>query len=169
MAQPYVGEIRMFAGNFPPLGWLFCDGTLLSIAENEILFQVIGTIYGGDGQNNFAIPNLIGRAPVHQGNGFQCGELGGVESVTLTVNQIPSHNHTMLASLDNANATAASNNLLASTTAATIDAYGTDAPLATLSANTITTVGGNQPHDNMQPYLGLNFIISLYGLFPSQT
>ena len=98
MAQPYIGEIRMFAGNFPPAGWMFCEGQLLPISENETLFQLIGTTYGGDGQSTFALPDLRGRVPIHQGNGFILAETGGVEEVTLTSQQIPSHSHALLAS-----------------------------------------------------------------------
>jgi microcystin-dependent protein len=163
---PYVGEIRMFAGNFPPVGWMFCDGTPMPISENETLFTVIGTMYGGDGQETFNLPDLQSRVPMHMGTLHQIAEAGGVEEVTLTVTQIPGHSHTMLASGDNGNATAASNSVLAATTAATVTAYGTDAPLGTLAATSVQPAGGNQPHDNMQPYTGINYIISLFGEFP---
>src|SRR5499425_2142506 len=103
MAQPYVGEIRMFAGNFAPAGWMFCEGQLLPISEYETLFNLIGTTYGGDGQSTFALPDLRGRVPIHQGNGFTLAETGGVEEVTLTVSQIPAHSHPMLASGDTSN------------------------------------------------------------------
>src|SRR5215210_2334427 len=108
MAQPYVGEIRMFAGNFAPAGWMFCEGQLLPISENETLFQLIGTTYGGDGQSTFALPDLRGRIPIHQGNGFILAETGGAEEITLTVNQIAAHGHTMLATANPASATAPS-------------------------------------------------------------
>ena len=167
MAQPYVGEVRMFAGNFAPAGWMFCEGQLLPISEYETLFNLIGTTYGGDGQSTFALPDLRGRIPLHQGNGFILAETGGAEEITLTVAQTPTHNHVFLASNDNANATAPSQQVLSATTAATITAYGTDAPLGALATNVTTMVGGSQPHTNFQPYLCVDFIISLFGIFPS--
>jgi microcystin-dependent protein len=167
MAQPYVGEIRMFGGNFAPAGWMFCEGQLLPISENETLFQLIGTTYGGDGQSTFALPDLRGRIPIHQGNGFILAETGGVEEVTLTTAQIPTHSHPFLASQDNATANASQSNVLASTTGAAVSAYGTDTPIISLVASTIGPVGGSQPHTNFQPYLCVNFIISLFGIFPA--
>src|SRR6202165_5378460 len=112
MSQPYVGEIRMFAGNFAPAGWMFCEGQLLPISEYETLFNLIGTTYGGDGQSTFALPDLRGRLPLHQGNGFTLAETGGVEEVTLTVSQIPAHNHPFLATTNLANQVSAANNVL---------------------------------------------------------
>jgi len=167
MAQPYVGEIRMFAGNFAPVGWMFCEGQLLPISENEVLFQLIGTTYGGDGESTFALPDLRGRLPLHQGNGLILAETGGVEEVTLTVNQMPAHSHPMLASTNNASAANAANNVLAQTPTHT--SYIADNPNWPLSANSIGSTGGSQPHSNFQPYLCVDFIISLYGIFPSQT
>ena len=169
MAQPYVGEIRMFAGNFPPAGWMFCDGALLPISENETLFQLIGTTYGGDGESTFALPDLRGRIPIHQGNGFILAETGGAEEITLTVQQITNHSHTMLGSTNLASATAPGNSVLAITQAATITPYGTDNPLVSLAPQSIGVVGGSQPHTNFQPYLCVDFIISLFGIFPSPT
>ncbi len=170
MAQPYVGEIRMFAGNFAPAGWMFCEGQLLPISENETLFQLIGTTYGGDGESTFALPDLRGRIPIHQGNGFILAETGGAEEITLTVNQIPAHSHPMLATLDAASSTAPSPNVvLARALAATITPYGSDNPKGTLSPSSVGPVGGSQPHTNFQPYLCVNFIISLFGIFPSPT
>jgi microcystin-dependent protein len=169
MAQPYVGEIRIFAGNFAPAGWMFCEGQLLPISENETLFQLIGTTYGGDGEATFALPDLRGRIPLHFGNGFILAETGGVEEVTLNVNQMTAHSHPLLVSSDNATANAAANNLLAATTGAAVSAYGTDTPLITISPQTIGSTGGSQPHTNFQPYLCVDFIISLFGIFPSQT
>lgn len=170
MAQPYVGEIRMFAGNFAPAGWMFCEGQLLPISENETLFQLIGTTYGGDGQSTFALPDLRGRIPIHQGNGFMLAETGGAEEITLTVNQIPAHGHAMLASNNLATGSAPSANVLPGRAqAATITPYGTDSPPSTLSAQTVGGTGGSQPHTNMQPYLCVSFIISLFGIFPSPT
>jgi microcystin-dependent protein len=166
MAQPYVGEIRMFAGNFAPAGWMFCEGQLLPISENETLFNLIGTTYGGDGQSTFALPDLRGRIPIHQGNGFILAETGGAEEITLTVNQIPAHGHTFLATANTATSNVPTGQLLAATTGATITAYGTDAPKTNLAPTAISPVGGSQPHTNFQPYLCINFIISLFGLFP---
>jgi microcystin-dependent protein len=167
MAQPYVGEIRIFAGNFAPAGWMFCEGQLLPISENETHFQLIGTTYGGDGQSTFGLPDLRGRVPLHFGNGFTLAETGGVETVTLTVPQIPAHSHTLLASLDAGDQTNPGNNIVAQNTA--VQLYYEDAPNVNTGPNAISTVGGSQPHNNFQPYLCLDFIISLFGIFPSQT
>ena len=165
MAQPYVGEIRMFAGNFPPLGWLFCDGTLLPISEYETLFQLIGTTYGGDGQSTFGLPDLRGRVPVHFGGGIQVGEQAGVESVTLTTQQMPGHAHTHSASASAASTTGNPTGLTAN--AGTTLIYGADAPSIPLNAAAVSTVGGSQPHDNMAPFLTVSYIISMFGIFPS--
>ena len=167
MAQPYVGEIRMFAGNFAPAGWMFCDGQQLPISENETLFQLIGTTYGGDGQTTFALPDLRGRVPIHQGTGFVLAETGGVETVTLTVAQMPGHDHPLSASTANASASGAGGNVLAQTP--TYTPYGAFSPASPLHGSAIEAVGGSQPHDNLQPYVCLNFIISLFGIFPSPT
>lgn len=167
MAQPYVGEVRMFAGNFAPAGWNFCDGSLLAISENETLFQLIGTTYGGDGQSTFGLPDLRGRLPIHQGNGFILAQTGGTETVTLTTQQIPSHTHAMVASADAANQITGANGVLAAPPS--LSMYFTAAPDTALNPSTITPAGGNQPHDNFQPYLCVNFIISLFGIFPSPT
>lgn len=167
MAQPYVGEIRMFAGNFAPAGWMFCEGQLLPISENETLFQLIGTTYGGDGESTFALPDLRGRIPTHQGNGFILAETGGVEEITLTVSQIPAHSHPYLAS---SNATADTNptNKVVGQSAG-IMLYIQDTTDSNMSPSAISSVGGSQPHTNFQPYLCVNFIISLFGIFPSPT
>ena len=171
MSQPYIGEIRLFAGNFAPIGWMFCDGQLLSIAENEVLFQLIGTTYGGDGQTTYALPDLRGRVPVHQGSSGQSnyiiGETGGVESVTLATAQAPVHRHAMLASTSPAGATHGPAEVLGSSTA--MNLYGTSAPNLPMDPNAITQVGGNQPHDNMPPFVALSYIVSLFGVFPSQS
>lgn len=160
----------MFAGNFAPAGWMFCEGQLLPISENETLFQLIGTTYGGDGESTFALPDLRGRLPIHQGNSFILAETGGVEEVTLTVNQIPVHTHPMLATGNPATATAPGPNVvLGVSSASTITPYGTDAPNTTLSTQSVGSVGGSQPHTNFQPYLCVDFIISLFGIFPSPT
>ena len=166
MAQPYVGEIRMFAGNFAPAGWMFCEGQLLPISENETLFNLIGTTYGGDGQSTFALPDLRGRIPIHQGNGFILAETGGAEEITLTVPQIPVHSHALLCSTSNATGTAPASQVLAAGSEVTVTPYGLDAPLSNLSPQTLSPVGGSQPHTNFQPYLCINFIISLFGIYP---
>src|SRR4051794_921276 len=169
MAQPYVGEIRMFAGNFAPAGWMFCEGQLLPISEYQTLFQLIGTTYGGDGQSTFALPDLRGRVPLHFGSGFTLAETGGVETVTLTVSQIPAHTHTQLGSAANGTATSPISNVPATAAEVTVFPYGADNPPDTLSAQTVASAGGSQPHDNFQPYLCIDFIISLFGIFPSPT
>ena len=167
MAQPYVGEIRMFAGNFAPVGWMFCEGQLLPISENETLFQLIGTTYGGDGQSTFALPDLRGRIPIHQGNGFILAEQGGAEEITLTVNQIPAHTHPLLASGDLGNQVNTANNVTSNSQGAL--PYIEDPPTLNMNAVAIAPVGGSQPHTNLQPYLCVDFIISLFGIFPSPT
>jgi microcystin-dependent protein len=167
VAQPYVGEIRMFGGNFAPAGWQFCDGSLLPISENETLFQLIGTTYGGDGESTFAVPDLRGRVPIHQGSGFILAETGGVETVTLTVNQIPAHNHPYLATLSLSSATTPQGNVLAQTNVAGVQTFFPAPGTQPLAANSVAPVGGSQPHENMQPYLCVSFIISLFGIFPS--
>jgi microcystin-dependent protein len=167
MAQPYVGEIRMFAGNFAPAGWMFCEGQLLSIAEYETLFQLIGTSYGGDGQSTFALPDLRGRLPLHMGNSLILAEQGGVEAVTLTVNQIPAHSHPMLAAATPGNVASPGGNLLANSL--NVTPYINDAPTGNMNAAAIGATGGSQPHNNFQPYLCVDFIISLFGIFPSPT
>ena len=167
MAQPYVGEIRMFAGNFAPAGWMFCEGQLLPISENETLFNLIGTTYGGDGQSTFALPDLRGRVPIHQGNGFILAETGGAETVTLTVQQIPAHSHALLCVNGAGNDPNPTNNLLAESSVASL--YQSAAPAAPMAAAAVSATGGSQPHTNFQPYLCVDFIISLFGIFPSQT
>jgi|SRR5688572_29624913 len=168
MAQPYVGEIRMFAGNFAPAGWMFCEGQLLPISENETLFQLIGTTYGGDGESTFALPDLRGRLPLHQGNGFILAETGGAEEITLTVQQIPAHSHPLLVTAGSGNSTAPAGSVLAQTDG-TIQPYISDSPNLNLNPAAIGPVGGSQPHTNFQPYLCVDFIISLFGIFPSPT
>jgi microcystin-dependent protein len=172
MAQPYVGEIRIFAGNFAPAGWMFCEGQTLPISQNETLFQLIGTTYGGDGQSTFRLPDLRGRLPLHMGNGstgttYTIGQTAGAESVTLTTQQIPAHSHPLLASLNNAGASSPANNLTGQVGATQI--YREAAPTNPMSPVSVAPVGGSQPHDNRQPFLCLHFIISLFGIFPSQT
>jgi microcystin-dependent protein len=167
MAQPYVGEIRMFAGNFAPAGWMFCEGQLLPISEYETLFNLIGTTYGGDGQSTFSLPDMRGRIPIHMGNGFTLAETGGVETVTLTVSQIPSHSHPVLASGNNGSANSAQGNVTAQNTL--VQVYRAQPPNQNFNAQAVGSTGGSQPHNNFQPYLCIDFIISLFGIFPSQT
>ena len=167
MAQPYVGEIRMFAGNFAPAGWMFCEGQLLPISENETLFNLIGTTYGGDGQSTFALPDLRGRLPIHQGGGFLLAQTGGAETVTLTVPQIPAHSHPFLGSTSVANDTNPHDNVAAQASA--FFPYLNAPPVSPMAAQAVSPAGGSQPHDNFQPYLCVDFIISLFGIFPSQT
>ncbi|MET7258201.1 phage tail protein [Dyadobacter jiangsuensis] len=172
MGQPYVGEIRLFAGNFAPNGWLFCEGQTLPISENEVLFQLIGTTYGGDGEETFRLPDLQGRLPVHMGtlgggSTYTIGETGGVEEVTLTTQQIPQHNHAFLANTGAADAASPKNAVLG--TSSTVNSFIISTPAQPMAAQALVPIGGSQPHTNMQPYLCINFIISLFGVFPSQT
>ena len=186
MAQPYVGEIRLFAGNFAPAGWMFCEGQLLPISENETLFQLIGTTYGGDGMETFNLPNLSGRIPIHMGTGpdgttYQIGEMAGTEQETLTVQQIPSHVHrlsagSMLVYGANPGTTElpagkypapSPGNLLYSRNPGAGGVMGL--PIGADKNKVFAPTGGSQPHTNMQPYTCVNFIISLFGIFPSPT
>lgn len=173
MAQPYVGEIRMFAGNFAPAGWMLCEGQELSIAGNDTLFNLIGTTYGGDGQSTFKLPDLRGRIPIHMGQGpgisqnYQIGEAGGVETVTLTLNQIPIHNHPMLGQSKRGNTNSPQNAVWAKSTLRQFS--NSPGTTQAMHANIVSPSGGSQPHDNMMPYLTINFIISLFGIFPTQT
>lgn len=172
MSDPYIGEIRMFGGSFAPAGWMFCDGSLIPISENDALFTLIGTTYGGDGQETFALPNLQSRVPMHAGQGpgisnnYQLGEQAGVESVTLTTQQIPIHNHAFLATLNPGATTNANPNLTADSP--NVGLYIEDVASSAMNASAISPVGGSQPHDNMQPFLVVSFIISLFGIFPQQ-
>ena len=175
MAQPYIGEVRLFAGNFAPAGWMFCDGQLLAISENETLFQLIGTTYGGDGQATFALPDLRSRVPIHMGQGaglsnYIISEAAGIEQVTLTVTQIPNHTH---AALCRSGAGQTSSNPANGTwTNSDVNQYSSAAATGGMGASeTIITspVGGSQPHENMIPFLCIHYIISLFGIFPSQT
>ena len=171
MSNPFVGEIRMFGGNFAPQGWAFCAGQLLAISENATLFNLIGTTYGGDGQQTFALPDLSGRIPLHQGQGaglgnYVIGEKSGVESVTLTLNQIPAHSHSVLASTAGGSASNPLNVVLANPPSVT--AFIADDPSVVLPSNLVTVSGGSQPHDNLMPYVAVNYIISLFGIYPSQ-
>jgi microcystin-dependent protein len=165
--DPYIGEIRMFGGNFAPQGWAFCDGQLIPISENDALFTLIGTTYGGDGQETFALPDLQGRVPIHQGNGFVLGQKAGVESVTLTGAQLPIHTHAFLGSQDQGGTTNPPGHVVASIPGGG-SAYIQDSASVEMAQQSLMTVGGSQPHDNMQPFLCLSFIISLFGIFPQQ-
>ena len=175
MSQPFVGEIRMFGGNFAPAGWSLCEGQLLPISENEVLFQLIGTTYGGDGQSTFCLPDLRGRIPIHQGQGpgisnMILAQQFGSETTTLTVNQIPPHNHNILGSASVGNSTGISNSTIAAGTVGRVYTTDTDpANLSDLNPGTLINSGGSQPHNNLMPYRCINFIISLFGIFPSQT
>jgi microcystin-dependent protein len=169
MSQPYVGEIRMFAGNFAPAGWNFCDGTLVPISQNETLFNLIGTTYGGDGQSTFALPDLRGRLPLHMGNltgtNFSLASTGGVETVTLTTQTIPAHGHPFVAAGATGNAASPQGAYAANSTIVLPYLVATGASPMTAVTNT----GGSNPHNNLQPFLCISFIISLFGVFPSQT
>ena len=171
MGTPYVGEIRMFAGNFAPVGWALCQGQLLAISENETLFNLIGTTYGGDGQNTFALPNLASRVPIHAGTNagqtFVIGEAAGAETITLTTSQIPAHSHVPLCNAGAGNQGDPTNGIWAQQT--TNVPYINAAPTLNMAANAVGSSGGSQPHDNMVPFLVINFIISLFGIFPTQT
>jgi microcystin-dependent protein len=172
MAQPYVGEIRMFAGNFPPVGWMFCDGQQLPISENETLFLLIGTAYGGDGESTFNLPNLQSRVPIHMGTGpdginYPLAQAAGTESVTLTTTQIPIHTHTMLGSTQSATAASPLDSVPGKSSGNIY--HNTEPPTDQMAVNSITPAGGSQPHENCQPFLCINYIISLFGIFPSPT
>jgi microcystin-dependent protein len=167
MSSPFIGEIRMFGGNFAPVGWAFCNGALIPISENDALFNLIGTTYGGDGQETFALPNLQSRIPVHVGPGFALGQSGGTESVTLTVSQIPAHSHVPQCFAAGGNQNKPDAGVWASSSPATY--YASAAPSVTMDPAAIGSSGGSQPHDNMVPFLVINFILSLFGVFPSQS
>lgn len=173
MSSPYIGEIRMFGGSFAPVGWALCQGQTIPISQNDTLFNLIGTTYGGDGQNTFDLPDLQGRVPVHQGQGpgisqqYIIGQEAGVESVTVTTNQMPRHNHSFTGSSSVADSASPANAIYAQAVSATPWYAGTvDSPLA---ANSVQPQGGSQPHENMQPWLCVSFIISLYGIYPTPT
>lgn len=177
MSNPFIGEIRMFGGNFAPVGWAFCDGSLLQISQFDVLFNLIGTTYGGDGQENFALPDLRSRIPLHVGSGFVLGQMAGEESVTLTTNQMPSHSHSVQTATGSAAPKATpGGNIIAdqnlpsppNPSPSVYAAYVNNANQRTLGPKTIQSAGGNQPHDNMVPFLAINFIIALFGVFPSQ-
>lgn len=170
MSQPFIGSIKMFGGNFPPLGYAFCNGQLIPISENDALFALLGTTYGGDGQTTFALPDLRGRVPIHQGTPpggptFVIGQTVGTETVTLTANQLPAHTHSLGANSGPGNVSGPAGAVWAQSAGTQNYGPNVDTPM---SANAVGIAGGSQPHENMQPYLAINFIISLYGVFPSQ-
>jgi microcystin-dependent protein len=167
MSSPFIGEIRMFAGNFAPAGWAFCNGAILPIDQNPALFQLIGTTYGGDGQSTFALPNLQSRVPVHVGPGFALGQSGGAETVTLTTSQIAAHSHVPQCFASAGNQNSPSGNVWADSGSASV--YSNAAPNLAMAAAAVGSAGGSQPHDNMVPFLVINFILSLFGVFPSQS
>jgi len=167
MSSPFIGEIRMFGGNFAPAGWAFCNGALIPISENDTLFNLIGTTYGGDGQSTFALPNLQSRVPVHVGPGFALGQSGGTEAVTLTTSQIPAHSHVPQAFTTAGNLNTPAAGVWAFSNSGTL--YGDTAPSSPFAPTAIGSSGGSQPHDNMIPFLAVNFILSLFGIFPTQT
>ena len=172
MSEPFIGEIRMFAGTFAPRGWALCDGQLLAVSQNDALFSLLGTIYGGDGRTTFALPDLRGRIPIHagQGPGLSSRSLGtrsGSENVTLNGNELPSHNHDVFASSSAASAGTASGNVSASTSPTNI--YSTSLAVSqTMNSAAVSQTGGNRSHTNLMPTLCVNFIIALFGLYPSR-
>ncbi|HEX5747396.1 MAG TPA: tail fiber protein [Archangium sp.] len=173
MSDPFIGEIRMFAGNFPPRGWQFCQGQILSIAQNTALFSILGTTYGGNGTTTFALPDLRGRYPMQPGQGpglspRTLGEQGGSETVTLISNQMPAHNHTLNVSSQAGDVETPVGTVLAADTTATVLNYRSAPIDGTMNPAVIGAAGGNQPHNNMPPYTCVNFIIALQGIFPSR-
>jgi microcystin-dependent protein len=173
--DPFVAEIRIFPFNFAPKGWAFCDGQILPLSQNTALFSLLGTTYGGDGKSNFALPDMQGNAPMHPGQGpglslHDLGETGGSDIVTLLESEIPSHSHTMMAFTGLGNRLTPAANSIARETGATSFVPSTaNPPLVTMSANAVTPAGGDQPHNNLQPYLTLNFCIALQGVYPPRT
>ena len=171
--EPLLGEIKLFAGNFAPRGWAFCEGQLLPISQNTALFSILGTTYGGDGRTTFALPDLRGRAPIHPGTGpglsaYNLGETGGAETVALTAQQLPPHNHSLNANTQNGNTSDPPGAALADTKGTDRDYMKSGEVNTQMSANSIGVTGGGQPHENRQPYLAINFIIALEGIYPSR-
>ncbi|CAH1218556.1 hypothetical protein PAECIP111893_04444 [Paenibacillus plantiphilus] len=168
MSDMYVGEIRMFTGNYAPVGWAMCNGQLLSISQNEVLYTLIGTTYGGDGRTTFALPDLQGRLPIHMNSSYPIGAKSGTESVTLLSTQMPAHTHIPNASnVEGTNANPA-NAVWSATTVVNVTPYAATAPNTAMNPQSIGNAGGSQPHDNMMPFLTVSFIIALQGIFPSQ-
>jgi microcystin-dependent protein len=166
MAEPFLSEIRIFSFNFAPKGWALSNGQLLPINQNQALFSLLGTTYGGDGRVNFALPNLRGRTPIHFGDAFTLGEAAGSTAVTVNISQLPEHTHVLNATSATATQPIPTNTLMMATASA--DLYGAAQSLVAMNAGVVGNVGGGQPHTNMQPYLVLNFCIALQGIFPSQ-
>ncbi len=164
MSQPFLGEIKIFSFNFPPKGWAFCNGQILAINQNQALFSLLGTTYGGDGRTTFALPNLQGCVPFHMGTSFAWGQRGGEVAHTLNISEMPAHNHVPVGSSNNASVTTPAGNLWASVSGG---GY-MSASNVSMNPASVMPVGGNQPHDNMSPYLVLNFCIALQGIFPSR-
>lgn len=170
MSEPFVGEIRMFAGNFAPRGWAFCDGQLLAISQNDALFSLLGTIYGGDGRTTYGLPDLRGRIPIHAGSGpglttRRLGAKAGAEKVTLTVPQLPSHGHPLQASSDLATSPNPQNNLSGRSVG---DVYVPDVDAQNMHAAAVTSIGGSRSHSNFMPFLCIHFVIALFGIYPSR-
>lgn len=165
--EPYVGEIRMFAGNFAPLGWAFCDGQILSVSQNDVLFSLIGTTYGGDGSTTFGLPDLRGRLPIHKGGNYQLGVKGGEENVTINAATTPSHSHQMSAYSSVANTPNPGNNLLG--LSSQVSMFFGDPAQQAMNPGAITPTGGSQPHENRMPSLCIHYIISLFGIYPSRS
>ena len=168
MAEPFLSEIRIMSFGFPPKGWALCDGQLLPINQNQALFSLLGTTYGGDGRVNFGLPNLQSRVPIHMGSGHALGERGGEQAHTLSISEIPTHVHSARATTGSS-PSAAPNNARVLSDSAGANAYGAPSNLVAMNPQTISGVGGSQEHLNMQPFLVLNFSIALQGIFPSQT
>jgi microcystin-dependent protein len=164
MSEPFLSEIKVVSFNFPPKGWALCNGQFLPINQNQALFALLGTTYGGNGQTTFALPNLRGRVPIHMGNGHTLGEAAGSTSVTVNIQQLPTHTHQAFGTSVTSTQPVPAGNMLANSTA---EAYGSPVNLTTLGPTEVSSVGGSQPHNNMMPYLVLNFIIALQGIFPS--
>lgn len=167
MAEPFLSEIRIMSFDFPPKGWAFCNGQLLPIMQNQALFSLLGTTFGGDGRVNFALPDLRDRTPIHVGSGHTLGERGGSQVVTLSIAQLPIHGHTLNATSDAGTVTNATNNVLANSNPSEI--YASPQQLVALNQDSVSITGGSQPHNNMQPFLTLNLCIALQGIFPSPT
>lgn len=173
MSEPFIGQITLFAGNFAPRGWAFCQGQLLAIAQNTALFSILGTTYGGNGTTTFALPDLRGRVPLQQGQGpglppYQLGQMGGEPSVTLIINQIPIHSHSLNIDPNSGDQITPQGHVLAAEASGAAAVYSASQPSNIMNPASIGGTGGNQPHDNMQPYLGLNYIIAMEGIYPSR-
>jgi len=168
VGQPYLGEVKLISWNYAPRGWAFCNGALMAINQNQALFAILGTTYGGNGQTTFALPDLRGRAALHMGSGFNTGNIGGEEFHTLIKSEMPAHNHFVNASDTQGNQNTVQGNILAREVGNPYGGYPAGPSITTLAPDTITNTGGSQPHENRQPYLVINFIIALQGIFPSR-